>query len=260
MANAAKVQTALKLSQEDQNTIASLKREIEKAWKMVDAAHEKEGRAKETIQQLKHEIQNLSRLVEQGAGLSVGQESTVNELLKLRSELQKERDAQAVQIAHLKAEVADYLAKMRALETEAAHTAGEVDKLRDVIAEKKADSEKELKIKQRLEKEARHARHATLATLAMPCHATPATPRRATPRCATPRSPRHASHSTPRRASTAHPPRPCPTRLIRPTRPLRWRRRASCSTTGRRTSRRSRISWPSRRAARRGWRCGHATR
>ena len=61
MANAAKVQTALKLSQEDQNTIASLKREIEKAWKMVDAAHEKEGRAKETISQLKHEIQNLSR-------------------------------------------------------------------------------------------------------------------------------------------------------------------------------------------------------
>ena len=61
VANAAKVQTALKLSQEDQNTIASLKREIEKAWKMVDAAHEKEGRAKETISQLKHEIQNLSR-------------------------------------------------------------------------------------------------------------------------------------------------------------------------------------------------------
>ena len=185
MANAAKVQTALKLSQEDQNTIASLKREIEKAWKMVDAAHEKEGRAKETIQQLKHEIQNLSRLVEQGAGLSVGQESTVNELLKLRSELQKERDAQAVQIAHLKAEVADYLAKMRALETEAAHTAGEVDKLRDVIAEKKADSEKELKIKQRLEKEARQARHASHASHAS--HATLATPRHAALRHATPR-------------------------------------------------------------------------
>ena len=61
MANAAKVQTALKLSQEDQNTIASLKREIEKAWKMVDASHEKEARAKETISQLKSEISNLSR-------------------------------------------------------------------------------------------------------------------------------------------------------------------------------------------------------
>ena len=47
---------------------------------MVDASHEKEARAKETIQQLKTEIANLSRLVEQGAGLSVGQENTVNEV------------------------------------------------------------------------------------------------------------------------------------------------------------------------------------
>ena len=41
---------------------------------MVDAAHEKETRARETIQQLKLEISNLSKLVEQGAGLSMGQE------------------------------------------------------------------------------------------------------------------------------------------------------------------------------------------
>jgi hypothetical protein len=39
--NAAKVQTALKLSEEDQQTIVALKKEIEKAWKMVDASHEK---------------------------------------------------------------------------------------------------------------------------------------------------------------------------------------------------------------------------
>jgi hypothetical protein len=128
VANAAKVQTALKLSEEDQSTIAALKKEIEKAWKLVDASHEKEARAKETIQQLKLEITNLSRLVEQGAGLSLGQEQTVclctghatrgwlsgagcntlvtvvfscggwcvqvNELLKQKEELIKERDAQ----------------------------------------------------------------------------------------------------------------------------------------------------------------------
>lgn len=41
VANAAKVQTALKLSEEDQGAIAMLKTEIEKAWKMVDASHEK---------------------------------------------------------------------------------------------------------------------------------------------------------------------------------------------------------------------------
>lgn len=42
---------------------------------MVDAAHEKEARARDTINQLKLEISNLTKLVEQGAGLSVGQES-----------------------------------------------------------------------------------------------------------------------------------------------------------------------------------------
>lgn len=92
VANAAKVQTALKLSEEDQMTIRSLKKEIEKAWKMVDASHEKEARAKETISHLKMEISNLTRLVEQGAGISLGEESTVNELLKQKDELVNELD------------------------------------------------------------------------------------------------------------------------------------------------------------------------
>ena len=96
-----------------QNTIASLKREIEKAWKMVDASHEKEARAKETIAQLKTEISNLSRLVERGAGLSVGQENTVNELMREKEELTAERDAQIAQIANLRSEIGNHLASMR---------------------------------------------------------------------------------------------------------------------------------------------------
>ena len=41
---------------------------------MVDAAHEKEARARDTINQLKLEIANLTKLVEQGAGLNFGQD------------------------------------------------------------------------------------------------------------------------------------------------------------------------------------------
>ena len=158
VANAAKVQTALKLSQEDQNTIASLKREIEKAWKMVDAAHEKEGRAKETIQQLKHEIQNLSRLVEQGAGLSIGQENTVNELVKVKSELAKEREGQAAQIAALMAEIQSYMSKVGAIEGEIAQAHEEAAGLREVIGARKADSDKEQGKKDKLEAELKESR------------------------------------------------------------------------------------------------------
>lgn len=49
LANAAKVQNALKLNEEDQNTIIALKKEIDKAWKMVDASQEKEAKAKDNI-------------------------------------------------------------------------------------------------------------------------------------------------------------------------------------------------------------------
>jgi hypothetical protein len=68
--------------------------EIEKAWKMVDHSHEKESRAKETINSLKGEITNLSKLVEQGAGLSVGQEQQLNDLLAEKDQLVAERDTQ----------------------------------------------------------------------------------------------------------------------------------------------------------------------
>jgi AraC-like DNA-binding protein len=104
VANAAKVQTALKLNEEDQGTIGALKKEIEKAWKLVDASHEKEAKAKETIQQLKMEISNLARLVEQGSGLAMGEEATLNELLKQKEELIRERDQQVDQIMALRAE------------------------------------------------------------------------------------------------------------------------------------------------------------
>lgn len=55
---------------------------------MVDASQEKEQRARETIQSLKLEITNLSRLVEQGAGLTMGQEHrSVGQAIKPMSSL-----------------------------------------------------------------------------------------------------------------------------------------------------------------------------
>jgi hypothetical protein len=53
-----------------------------------------DGRQKEVIAGLKQEVANLTRLVEAGAGLNLGQESAVTDLLKQKDELQKEHDAQ----------------------------------------------------------------------------------------------------------------------------------------------------------------------
>lgn len=161
VSNAAKVQTALKLSQEDQNTIGSLKREIEKAWKMVDASHEKEARAKETIQQLKTEIQNLSRLVEQGAGLSMGQENAVNELLKAKEELTLERDEQMAKIAEMRSQISETLEKMRQMDEQKVLADREMQTLKELVTTKRAEAEREARRKDRLEKEMKDVKHLT---------------------------------------------------------------------------------------------------
>lgn len=97
VSSSTKVSAALQLSQDDQTTIASLKRvpypqhmphfrlhvvllwlnvgdsvfslfyrqELDKAWKMVDAANDKEKRDKDTIRNLKDEIAKLIKQAEQ---------------------------------------------------------------------------------------------------------------------------------------------------------------------------------------------------
>ncbi len=61
----AQVDAATDKTLEDQDTISSLKKEIEKAWKMVDMTQEREERARETIETLNTEIQNLTKVIEE---------------------------------------------------------------------------------------------------------------------------------------------------------------------------------------------------
>lgn len=151
--NAAKVQAALKLSQEDQSTIAALKKEIEKAWKMVDGSHEKERTAKETIQNLKDEIVNLSRLVEQGAGLSMGQENTLNELTKDRDELLRKNEEHSLTIRDLNAR-ADDLCETIELEKQKNASMEEAQRqLHEQLETKIAEQQRDARRRERLDKE-----------------------------------------------------------------------------------------------------------
>ncbi|XP_025095839.1 LOW QUALITY PROTEIN: cilia- and flagella-associated protein 58-like [Pomacea canaliculata] len=158
VANSAKVATALKLSQEDQATIASLKKEIEKAWKMVDAAHEKETRARETIQSLKQEISNLSKLVEQGAGLTMGQEHSVNELLKIKEDLTKERDDLLQEISRLREQMNDASNLQNKLEQDRADAEEKIQELTQDIQVRSNEAQRESRKKDKLERELKQSK------------------------------------------------------------------------------------------------------
>lgn len=171
VSNSTKVQTALTLSKEDQTTIANLKKEIERAWKMVEASHEKEQRAKETIQNLKVEIQNLSHLVEQGAGLSVNQENTVNSLMGQRDELQRNRDKLEAQVQKLTNDNITLTETLQRHEAEKSQGEVEIMNIKDVLNSKRTEAQRELRRRERLEKELHelrqnlHARDKMLGTV-----------------------------------------------------------------------------------------------
>uniref|UniRef100_A0A803JN27 Cilia and flagella-associated protein 58 n=1 Tax=Xenopus tropicalis TaxID=8364 RepID=A0A803JN27_XENTR len=153
VANAAKVATAIKLSQEDQSTISSLKKEIEKAWKMVDAAYEKEQRAKETVNSLKDEVKSLSKLVEQGAGMSAGQEHS--DLLSAKEELSKERDELLAEVVKLR----ENLVKATELQQEAEKSKEEAEQgiiqFQQEIQMRQNEASRESRKKEKLEKDLR---------------------------------------------------------------------------------------------------------
>jgi hypothetical protein len=63
MQNATRVKAAIKLTQEDATTISILKKEVDKAWRLVEKAKEKEEKARIIIGDLKTEISLLHKTV-----------------------------------------------------------------------------------------------------------------------------------------------------------------------------------------------------
>mmetsp|Transcript_87719 Transcript_87719/g.246441 ORF Transcript_87719/g.246441 Transcript_87719/m.246441 type:complete len:868 (-) Transcript_87719:149-2752(-) len=158
--NAVKVQTALKLSQEDQATITALKKEIERAWKMVETSHEKEQRAKETIQNLKSEISKLGRLVEQGAGLSINQENMVNQLVQEKNDLIKHRDMLQGQVGQLSATNSDLNARVNKLEFDRAAGGSVLSGLKEQLDQLMEEGERQQKRKEKLDMDLKDLRNA----------------------------------------------------------------------------------------------------
>lgn len=159
VANSSKVAQALKLSQDDQATIQQLKTELEKAWKMVDTATDKESRTRDTIQTLKLEIANLTKLVEQGAGLSMGQEHSVNELLKAKEELTRERDDLLSDIVKVREQLSAAGAVQQKAESDRDQAEVKVSELQQDIQMKQNEVQRETRKKEKMERDVKVLRN-----------------------------------------------------------------------------------------------------
>ncbi len=150
--NAAKVATALKLSEDDDATIDSLKKQIEKAWTMVEAYHEKEVRANETIQRLKGEIANLTGILEKQTGIT-GRDNTLDELLKVREVLTRRNEDAAATIQRMQADGDELVAKIEHKRQKNRDKKGVILELREQMKARDMEMERDGKKRERVDRE-----------------------------------------------------------------------------------------------------------
>lgn len=152
LASAAKVQ-AMAAGDEDDTTVTSLQKEVDQAWRMVDAARENEATLRETIEQLRQEISSMSALVEQGSGVAASHGEDITELLQQKKDLTSERDKLLGQITGLRTEVSDIAARQQAAEAARVQADQEIIQLKEQIASRRADAERETRKRDALERE-----------------------------------------------------------------------------------------------------------
>ncbi|XP_051559225.1 cilia- and flagella-associated protein 58 [Myxocyprinus asiaticus] len=153
VSNSVKLSTAMKLVDEDQSTITTLKKEIEKAWKMVEAAHEKELQAKETIKKLNEDINNLNNLVGKGAGVSEHQEHSMGDLLKIKDDLTKQRDKLLSEVVTLRENFTKATIAQQEIEAEKNKAMDMISQLQQDIQVRQNEVHRETRRKEKVEKE-----------------------------------------------------------------------------------------------------------
>ncbi|ORC93323.1 Trypanosoma vivax [Trypanosoma theileri] len=97
----AKVEAALKLSHEDEEVIAALRKEIEKAWALADSAHAHEKESREHIQVLRKQVSELDALVDKSMRNTMGQEAYLRDLIMSKKDLENERVVAQGKVARL---------------------------------------------------------------------------------------------------------------------------------------------------------------
>uniref|UniRef100_A0A674NJS0 Cilia and flagella associated protein 58 n=1 Tax=Takifugu rubripes TaxID=31033 RepID=A0A674NJS0_TAKRU len=150
VSSSTKVSAALQLSQDDQTTITSLKRELDKAWKMVDAANDKEKRDKEAIKNLKDEI---AKLMEQAKQSDPSAEQEQIDLLNPIEALTKERDQLLTTAEDLREKLKETISKQQEIDVQRDAALENIAQLQQQLQEQQNEISRETRLKEKLDKE-----------------------------------------------------------------------------------------------------------
>uniref|UniRef100_A0A6U6V2W9 Cilia- and flagella-associated protein 58 central coiled coil domain-containing protein n=1 Tax=Zooxanthella nutricula TaxID=1333877 RepID=A0A6U6V2W9_9DINO len=150
-ASAQSVQTAMKTAAEDQQQIATLRRDIEAQQKMVEQSLDKERTAKQTIEKHRAEIVDLQRRIDQGAGMNAEQEMQLGQLSAQREQLEKDRDMLKQNTEMLARISSARFDEVQKVEQQRAHSEEQIADIKQVVEAKRLEVEAEKRRKEELE-------------------------------------------------------------------------------------------------------------
>mmetsp|Transcript_14530 Transcript_14530/g.36872 ORF Transcript_14530/g.36872 Transcript_14530/m.36872 type:complete len:843 (+) Transcript_14530:124-2652(+) len=157
-ASAQSVQTAMKTAAEDQQQIATLRRDIETQQKLVEQSLDKERQAKESIAKYKAEIADLQQRIDQGAGMSAEQELQLNQLAAQKEQLEKDRDMLKQNTEMLQRITEGRFEEVQKVEHLRMASEEQIAEIKQMVADKRVEVEAEKRRKEELEQQMKDLR------------------------------------------------------------------------------------------------------
>lgn len=156
--NAQSVQGAMRAAAEDQQQIATLRRDIETHQTLVEQSLTKEQQAEESIKKLKLEIADLVNKIESQGGMTAEQEATHLSLRAQKDALEKDRDLLRQNIDMLHEVCETTRQKVQEAETVLQTSEDKIAEIKQAVSDKRTEIEMEKLRKEELEQQMKDLR------------------------------------------------------------------------------------------------------
>lgn len=155
--NAGKVATALKLSEDDSSTIEELKKQVERAWSMVEGANAREEAANSNIEKLQEEVGSLTASLAKHQAL-LGADTSLEDLISARDALAvRLREAEGT-ITKERDRADESMKELAVKQDKYKEKKAQIKELERQLAAKAAEEARDAKRRANLEAEAAHLR------------------------------------------------------------------------------------------------------
>ena len=151
-ASSVKVQIALKLSHEDNMAMDQVKQDVDRTWKLVDAAREKEENSKKKLAEHKYELAELRRKVDSNDVIPQEQQGLLEELKQRKDEILEIKDEKITKLKEIRTTNSDLIKRKNELEDRKRDLLSNIRELKEGIQKANSDAETEEKRKKELEK------------------------------------------------------------------------------------------------------------